>query len=218
MKKIEFYWDPISPYVYLAWTALPAFLRETGAELVSRPVLFAGLLNAHGSKGPAEIPAKRRYVFKDAMRWAQHDGVPFVGPPFHPFNPLLPLRMALAIEGKQQGLTWINALLKAAWVDSKDISSPEVLVKLADEAGLPGKDLLEKANQTEVKEALKKNTEEAIQRGIFGVPTFWVDGEIFWGNDRLPLLKDFLAGKNSVDSVFFEEMMARPTGVQRKGV
>ncbi|MFO1519070.1 MAG: 2-hydroxychromene-2-carboxylate isomerase [bacterium] len=214
MKNILFYFDFISPYVYLATLRLPNLLQETSATLTCVPVLFAGLLNAHGQKGPAEISAKRRYTFIDCLRLAHHDGVPLQGPPTHPFNPLPSLRMSMAVE---PGRRWdfVRRAMNAAWAEGKDISQPEMLVALADEWEFDGPTLWEKSQSPEVKEALKRNTEEAIQKGIFGVPSFEVEGELFWGEDRMELLKSFLLGKLPSVADRADSILARPSSAKR---
>jgi len=214
MKPLLFYFDFISPYAYLAVTQLPALLRETSAPLTCVPVLFAGLLNAHGQKGPAEVPAKRRYTFVDCLRLAEHYRVPLQGPPTHPFNPLPSLRMTLATEPEHRW-AFAQLVMNAAWAEGKDISQKETLVALADALKLPGSELWELSQTPEVKESLRRNTDAAIQKGIFGVPSFWVDGEIFWGCDRMELLKDFLKGKLPAASEKVDEILQRPSSAKR---
>lgn len=218
MKTIYFYFDPISPYVYLAWTQIPNLLTGTGAQLECVPVLFAGFLNAHGQKGPAEIPSKRVYVMKDAWRCAAFYGVPIEGPPRHPFNPLPSLRMCVAIDAGGEREHFIDGILKSAWALGQDITQPEVLIALADGAGLNGKGLWDKANGPSVKDRLRQNTAEALKAGVFGVPTFRVGEELFWGNDRIDFLRRFLTDGKTVDAAKLARVLARPRQVDRPQV
>jgi 2-hydroxychromene-2-carboxylate isomerase len=214
MKNILFYFDFISPYTYLAVTQLPALLKETSSTLTCMPVLLAGLLNAHGQKGPAEIPAKRRYTFIDCLRWARHYGVSLQGPPTHPFNPLPALRMTLALESELRW-SWIRRVMDACWVEGKDISQQQTLLILAKELNLEGQELWDQSQTPEVKMALRRNTEEAIQKGVFGVPSFLLKGELFWGADRLEFLKSFLKGQLAPTEGKIDEMLKRPSSATR---
>jgi 2-hydroxychromene-2-carboxylate isomerase len=216
MRQVDFYFDPVSPYVWLAARSL-ARLEDAGVQLRFVPVLFAGLLKAHGNLGPAEIPAKRLYIFRDVMREAALRGLPFAGPPGHPFNPLAALRMCTALQGdamRAERRTLALCLIAACWERGEDISDTEVLARLADAAGFDGKDLLARAATPEVKQALAAATEAAIADGVFGVPTFRVDGELFWGGDRVEALLWRLQG-GAIDEEQLAEFLARPPLAQR---
>ena len=196
MQQIRFHFDFLSPYAYLAWTQLHALAERTGASVEPAPVLLAGLLNHHGQKGPAEIPAKRIYVFKDTLRRAALLGVPIAPPPSHPFNPLLALRAVLAApEDKRRAL--VDALFAATWghAAEKGVERPEVVRAATQAAGIDA-DLVELASTQPVKDALRASTEEAIAAGVFGVPTMRVGGELFWGLDSLDLLERHLRGED----------------------
>lgn len=184
---VTFYFDPISPYAWLASKDLDR-LEADGVGVVCQPVLFAGLLNAHGQKGPAEIPAKRVYIFSDVVRIADRCGFPFQGPPTHPFNPLRALRMCIALEHLDERQKFAGALMQAAWEHGEDISDAEILNRIALDSGLAGRGLGAAAERPEVKAALLEATNAAIQKGIFGVPTFVLHDELFWGNDRFEML------------------------------
>src|SRR5580704_13383371 len=122
MKTMSFYFDFISPYAYLAWTQIHAIASRHCCEVVPKPILFAALLDANGQKGPAEIPSKRIYTFKDVIRSAARLGVPLAAPASHPFNPLLALRVASAEIDVQRRRPLIDALFTATWVESVDVS------------------------------------------------------------------------------------------------
>jgi len=218
VKKVSFYFDPISPYVYLAWTQLEKFSRENGVVFEFVPVLFAGLLNAHGQKGPAEIPSKRIYTFKDASRWAHLYQVPLRMPPLHPFHPLLVLRLCVAAQEGPERARLVGLILQAVWAKGLDVSNAEVVRQLLQENGFEAQDLFQKVQSPEVKAKLKQNTDEAIQKGVFGVPSFEVEGEIFWGNDRFEFLKLFLQGVNPINDQVMDQILKTPRGIDRKQV
>jgi 2-hydroxychromene-2-carboxylate isomerase len=193
---IELFFDFISPYSYLAWTQTRASSARVGREIEPRPVLFAGILNALGTKGPAEVPARRAYVMKDILRAAHRVGVTVVPPPAHPFNPLPSLRVA-ALD-LERDLRWriIDALFAATWAGGNGIDTAEKIGAVLRQIGADDVKLLQRAQEPEAKERLRRNTDEAIARGAFGVPTFFVGDEMFFGFDSLPWLEAFLRGED----------------------
>jgi 2-hydroxychromene-2-carboxylate isomerase len=210
---VEFWFDPISPYAWLAARSLTR-LEAAGLRLRFMPVLFAGLLKAHGNIGPAELPAKRNYTFRDVMREAARRGLPFAGPPGHPFNPLAALRMCTALDDEDARRRLALALMSGCWEGGEDISDAGVLARLADDAGFDGAALLERALTPAVKQALAAATDAAIAEGIFGVPTFRVDGELFWGGDRIETLMWRLDG-GGIDEAQLARFLAQPPLAQR---
>jgi 2-hydroxychromene-2-carboxylate isomerase len=216
MKVVEFYFDFVSPYAWLAAHQLGAVRDSTGVKFRFVPVLFAGLLDHHANIGPAEIPAKRRYTFVDAQRWAAHLGLEFKSPPAHPFNPLKPLRVTSAIDDDAKRELLSRRLLDAAWSDGQDITADAVIEQIADHMRLDGKTLLASAQTERIKQRLRQQTDAAVAAGAFGVPTFVVDGEVFWGNDRLPFLQAYLQGKLTTDKTKMEEILSRPRAADRR--
>jgi 2-hydroxychromene-2-carboxylate isomerase len=214
MQRVDVYFDFVSPYPWLASHQLSE-LRGPLAKFCFVPVLFAALLDHHSNMGPAEIPAKRRYTIQDTQRWAVHLGLKFTSPPAHPFNPLKPLRVTSAIDNDDLREVLAAGLLDAAWSEGRDITSDSVISQIADGIGFNGQELLAKARTNEIKERLRRQTERAIQVGVFGVPSFVVDGEIFWGNDRLPLLNEYLQGRLPSDKAQVEEILLRPRAADR---
>jgi 2-hydroxychromene-2-carboxylate isomerase len=214
MKQVEFYFDYVSPYAWLAAHQLGGMRESATFRFV--PVLFAGLLDHHSNVGPAEIPAKRRYTFMDAQRWAVHLGLQFRSPPAHPFNPLKSLRVTTAVvdDGDREALSL--RLLDAAWSEGRDITADSVVAEIANGIDLDATALLARAQTDEIKQRLRRQTESAVAAGVFGVPSFVVDGEIFWGNDRLHFLQAHLQGKLATDKAKMEEILARPRAADRR--
>ena len=214
---LVFYFDFVSPYAFIAWTQVHAIAERNGRRVTPIPVLFAGLLDAHGTKGPAEIPAKRAYTFRDAYRKAHRLGLPALRPPpSHPFNPLLALRVssaALDVDGKRR---LIDALFEATWVLGTGVETPEAVVAAAERAGLDGAALVRDAQTPEAKLRLRASTDDAVARGVFGVPTVLVDGEIFWGTDGLEHVESFLRGADPVPKDL--SWAERPASATRRAV
>jgi 2-hydroxychromene-2-carboxylate isomerase/catechol 2,3-dioxygenase-like lactoylglutathione lyase family enzyme len=196
---IRFYFDYISPNAYLAWLELPKVAARHGAALELVPVLFAGLLGAHGQLGPAEVQPKARWMARNNLRKAALLGVPLNPPRFHPWNPLLALRVSSLPLPEPERRRLIGALFEGTWVRSLHLSEPEVVAGLADEAGLAGAALVAAAGEEAAKQRLRAQTDAAITAGVFGVPTMGVEGELFWGYDDLPFLARHLAGEDPLD-------------------
>lgn len=215
-SPLLFYFDFISPYAYLAATQVSALAARHERPLTMVPVVFAKLLDAHGTVGPAEVPAKRTYVFKDAWRKARRLGVgPLVPPPSHPFNPLLALRVATLSMGDDEKVRLVRALFDATWKSGAGVDTEARVVAAATSAGFDGASLVERAQTPENKERLKAATEDAVKRGIFGVPTLLVDDELFWGVDGLDLAEDLLSGRDDTPKDF--SWAERPATAQRPG-
>lgn len=190
MKRITFFLDFISPYAYLAFEHLPQALEGLSYSVEYRPVLFAGLLKQHGQLGPAEIAPKRDWTYRQVLWHAHTHGIPMQLPATHPFNPLALLRLALACGTAGAANRYVcETVFRHVWRGGADAADPQRLQELTavlqprrDPAG------------TEVKAELKANTDGAIARGLFGVPTCAVDDKLFWGFDALPMLRACLEG------------------------
>lgn len=194
MRQLLFHFDFISPYAYLGWTQIHALAARHRLEVLPVPTLFSALLAEGKTRGPAEIPAKRRYFFKDVFRTAHLLGVPIAMPPTHPFNPLLGLRIASLPLAPDQRDAVITALYAATWGRGQGIETPAQATAALDAAGLPGAALVARA--PEAKAELRRATDEAIAHGVFGVPTMLVEDELFWGVDSFGHLERYLEGKD----------------------
>jgi len=205
---IRFDFDFVSPNAYLAWTRLPALAERHGRALEPVPVLFAALLEAHGQLGPAEVPPKIRWMTRNNLRKAAVLGVELNPPAFHPFNPILALRVSSLVLDPSRRRTLIDALFRAVWVRGLHVSEPGVVEAIGDEIGLSGSSLVAQAQEPACKTRLREQTDAAIARGVFGVPTMEVGDELFWGYDDLPHLERFLAGDDPLDATSWRRWAA----------
>ena len=217
MASLRFYFDFISPYAYLGWKAIGPLAARHDRTLEPVPILFAALLDHHGHRGPAEIPPKRQYIFKHVMRLAHDAGVPLAPPPAHPFNPLLALRIAGLPQDPAAKVHVIDTLFDATWGGGPGIEDPEVVTNLLAKAGLDGRHLVANAKEPEAKARLKTATREAIDLGVFGVPTVDVDGELFWGTDAYPHVEQFLDGRDPLPDDLISRWQDLPASAVRKG-
>ncbi|WP_141590327.1 2-hydroxychromene-2-carboxylate isomerase [Myxococcus sp. AB056] len=213
---LRFLLDFISPYAYLAWTRLPALAARHGRTVEPVPVLLAGVLNATGNIGPAEVVPKRAYLFKQTFRIAHDFGVPFAPPPTHPFNPLLALRVTAAVDDVEARSRLVSALYASAWGGGKGAESPEAVGAAIQAAGLDAQALLAAAQTQEVKDRVRRNTEAAVAVGAFGVPTYLVDDELFFGVDSLGHLEQFLRGEDPLTPADVERWRTLPASASRR--
>ena len=190
MKQITFYLDFISPFAYLAFEQLPVALKGISYSVTHRPVLFGAILKHHGQLGPAEIAPKRDWTYRHVLWLAHSLGVPLQMPVSHPFNPLGLLRLAVACSTDGTPNRYVcETLFRHVWCGSAEASDAARLQTITQQL-----QPMHAANSDEVKAQLKANTDEAIASGVFGVPTFEVDGKLFWGVDALPMLRAYLLG------------------------
>ncbi len=193
MKHITFYLDFISPYAYLAFEHLPEALQGLSYSVSYRPVLLAGMLKHHGQLGPAEIAPKRDWAYRQVLWLAHSKGIVLQMPAAHPFNPLALLRLTTAcstsLETGTPNRYVCETIFRHVWQGGADAADAQRLETLAQQLAPQNH-----VPADEAKALLKNNTDEAISKGVFGVPTFEVDGKIFWGFDALPMLRDYLAG------------------------
>lgn len=188
MKHIIFYFDVISPYAYLAFERLPEALIGLNYRVTYQPVLFAGLLKHHGQLGPAEIEPKRSWTYRQVQWLARELNIEMKLPAAHPFNPLALLRLAVASNTEGLPNRYVTEkLFHHVWHGGQGAEDPQRIEMLTDFLK-PALD----PNAVEVKNVLKAQTEAAMNKGIFGVPTFEVDGKLFFGLDALPMLAAYL--------------------------
>lgn len=216
MRRIPFYFDFVSPYSYLALTQAEVFAEEHEVEWELRPVVYSALLDAHGLVGPAEREVKRRYTFADVLRCAQRLGVPLVGPPVHPFRSIESLRVVCLFRDEPRVALLAAELAWAAWGDGHDLGDWAVLAGVVRRLGFDAADLPGRCSAPEIKARLRRTTEEAVAAGVFGVPTFELDRELFWGHDRMDQLAARLEGKLPPTSELLRELVGRPRGPLRR--
>ena len=193
-KAVEFYFDFGSPYSYLAYKALPAIAAARGAQIVWRPMLLGGVFKATGNHSPAEIPAKSRWMQQDMQRWAARYGAAFRSNPHFPINTLALMRGAVGMQLRGADFhAYTAAVFHAMWGEPRNLGDPAELAAVLRQAGLDADAFAALANDEAVKAQLKKQTEEAVARGVFGAPTFFVGDEMFWGQDRLDFVAAALA-------------------------
>ncbi len=206
---IDWYFDFISPFSYLQAEQLEKF----PVDVQCKPLLFAGLLDHWEHKGPAEIGAKRRFTYRHVQWLAETHGIALRFPPVHPFNPLLLLRLAVALESDREA---ILKIFRFVWRDGRLPDSPANLQILAQSLGLASVDQLNAlATSPAAKEGLRKNGEAAIERGIFGVPTLAIDDELFWGFDATGMALDYLHNKPLFADPEMQRISELPYGVVR---
>ena len=215
---VRFYFDYVSPNAYVAWSQLPAIAGRYGVAIEPVPVLLAGLLDAHERLGPAEVPVHMRWMWKNVLRKTALLRVAMNPPAFHPFNPLLALRVSSLPLAHAERTRLIQALFEAVWVRGLHVTDPGVVEAVADGAGLAGAALVASAQQAEGKARLREQTDDAIARGVFGVPTMIVGEELFWGYDDFPYLELFLAGKDPIDPAEWHKWSEplRPSAVRER--
>lgn len=192
MPTLEYFFDYVSPFAYLADTQLAGLVERTGATLRYRPFLLGGIMQGSGNQPPITVPSKGRYMFHDTLRWARHYGVPLNPNPSFPQNTLTAMRVAVAALPDPRFPDLHRAFFRAVWVEERNLADLAELRSVIDAAGFDGAALLERAADPAVKDALRRNTEEAVERGAFGAPTFFVGEEMFWGNDRLDFVEEAL--------------------------
>ena len=193
-KQVEFFFDVGSPASYLAWTQLPGLCESTAAVLVYRPMLLGGVFQATGNASPVTVPAKGRYVFGDLARFARRYGVSLRVNPHFPVNTLVLMRAAAGVQthAPERLQTFLQAVFKAMWVDGLNVGEAAVASQVLADAGFDPAQVFAWAGEADVKATLRATTDEAVARGAFGAPTMFVNGEMFFGQDRLDFVREAL--------------------------
>jgi len=187
-RRADWWFDFISPFSYFQYRMLGRL--PDGLVVSLKPVLLAGLLGHWGQKGPAEIPVKRVHTYRFCQWYALRHGIPFRMPPAHPFNPLGPLRLALALDAAPDV---VGAIFDTIWADGVDVTTEAGWAALAARVGLAPDEASRRAGNQAVKDRLRINTEDAAAHGVFGVPSFVCDEEVFWGVDSTDMFVEYLA-------------------------
>jgi 2-hydroxychromene-2-carboxylate isomerase len=196
-KTIEFWFDFGSPTTYLAHTQLPRLARETGAQLIYKPMLLGGVFKATGNASPVSVPAKGRWMNGDIARWVARYGVPFALNPHFPINTLTLMRGATGLQMRQSPdvfTRYVDAVFDAMWAQPRNLGDAGELAAVLANVGLDGEAFAALVADPEVKAALVAQTEQAVARGVFGAPTCFVGDEMFFGQDRLEFVRDAAEG------------------------
>lgn len=204
--RIAWYFDFISPFSYLHWPKVRALMAQRAIEPV--PILFAALLNAHGQKGPAEIPGKREFTYRHVLWQARREGLALRFPPAHPFNPVAALRLSIAAGNTPEA---IDAIYDWIWAQGQAGDSAPALLPVMQRLGVPQEALASDA----VKQALRANTDAALAAGVFGVPTLAIGETLFWGNDVHDFALQTLADPGLLEDPEMQRLAHLPVGVQR---
>jgi 2-hydroxychromene-2-carboxylate isomerase len=194
-KTVEFFFDVGSPTAYLASTQIQKLASDAGATLAYRPMLLGGVFKATGNSSPVTVPAKGKWMFSDMSLWAKRYGVTLKMNPFFPINTLPLMRGAVAMQMRmpERFDAYLSTVMRAIWQDKKNMGDPAVVAETLTQIGLDPAAFMAMIGDDEIKAALVKNTEEAVTRGVFGAPTFFVGDQMFFGQDRMMFVKEALS-------------------------
>ena len=211
MKELTFYFDVVSPYAHLAFHQLPQVLQGLDCQVRYQPVLFGALLKHHGQLGPAEVAAKREWTYRQCLWLGRQLGIHLQLPAAHPFNPLPLMRLAIATDAHGfPNRAVCDTLFNFVWTSGKSASDPARLKEITEWL-----DPARSPQAEDVKAQLRTFTEQAIDRGVFGVPAIQVDNDIFWGLDALPMLRQYLEGDPWYQNRAWSEAGQLPVGIER---
>jgi 2-hydroxychromene-2-carboxylate isomerase len=212
MHQLTFYVDFISPYAYLAFHALPKALEGLSYQVRYQPILFGAVLQHHGQLGPAEIPAKRLWTYRQVLWLAQQQGCSLRMPASHPYNPLGLLRLATACDAQGHPNRHVcEQLFEHVWGEGLEAADPQRQAVLQERLAPP-----RDPNSEEVKAQLREATQAAIDAGVFGVPSIAVDDKLFWGQDALPMLRDYLTAGPWFQGPDWDNCSGLPKTMERK--
>jgi 2-hydroxychromene-2-carboxylate isomerase len=191
-KTLEFLFDVGSPASYIAWKRMPAFAERTGAVVDYQPFLLGGVFKATGNHSPAEIPAKGAWMMRDLGRFAARHGITYNRNPHFPINTLHLMRGAAGLRDDPRFMAYMDAVFDAMWQAPRNLGDPAELAPVLERAGVSVDEFKALVEDETVKARLKEATEGAVARGAFGAPTFFVDGELFFGQDRMDFVEEAL--------------------------
>ena len=206
---VDWFYDVISPFAYLQLEQFDRLPKDI--EVTLRPIVLGAILSHWQTKGPAEIPTKRTFIYRIAQQRALERGLTLKVPPAHPFNPIRTLRLAVAL-GQSQEVT--RTIMRFIWRDGGDVASEAGWKDLCQRLETPGDEAM--LSTDTVKAGLRANTDLAIELGVFGVPTFHANGELFWGEDATGLFLSYLADPTLFTTGEWNRISNLPVGVQRK--
>jgi 2-hydroxychromene-2-carboxylate isomerase len=192
-KQVEFFYDFTSPTAYLAWARLPAIAQRTGAKIIYRPMFLGGVMQTTGNRPPGTLPQKARWMAADLQRWAKKYNTPYNLNPHFPMMTLMVQRAAQEWVNRPDFDKYLATIFNAAWRDSKNIADKAVLAEILTTAGFSPEEFFAATENPANKEKLKATTDEAVERGVFGAPTFFVGDEMHFGQDRLDFVEEALA-------------------------
>ena len=192
-KTVEFFYDYASPFSYLADCQLPAVAARHGAKIEYRPAILGVLIVDSGNQPPPTVPAKLAYLNADMRRWAARLNVPFVPNPAFPVRSITLMRAALIAQDSGVFPRFHEAMWRAMWNEAANLADPAVVTQVLARADLDADAIMRGTQDDKIKARLKANCDEALARGAFGLPTFFVGGELFFGNDRVDFVGDALA-------------------------
>jgi 2-hydroxychromene-2-carboxylate isomerase len=207
-REVDFYFDFLSPFCYFALKRVEPLPANTTMTFI--PVLFAGLLKHWNHKGPAELPPKRRFTMRHVQWIARKHGIPFAMPPAHPFNPLAALRLSIALHNDPRV---VHQIFDFIWREGHRPDEPQSWHELTERLNVSDAD--SRIAATAVKEQLRRNGEQAVSCDVFGVPTFIVDNELFWGYDAVDFLVDYLRDPTLLQTVEMRRASELPIGIAR---
>lgn len=205
-NTVEFYFDFLSPYSYVAWTRIR---NDESLDLKFIPVTVAAIISHYETKGPGQIETKRNYLMKDLLRFTKIHKIPFVTPPTIPFNSLYALRCSLYSVSKNNQKKVIDCFFKAVWERGLDIGNSDIVSKILLEENLPSALWMDLISSKEIRQELKQNVQMALNKGVFGVPTFFLQDEMFWGNDSIDYLKLALVGQDPLPKVEYQNFLLK---------
>jgi 2-hydroxychromene-2-carboxylate isomerase len=191
-KTVQFLFDFGSPASYLAYKRLPDLAAKTGARIDYAPMLLGGVFKATGNASPATIPAKGRWTSADFRRWAARFGTEFNFNPHFPINTLHLMRGATGLIEDTRFLAYCDAVFDAMWREPRNLGDLDELAPVIRRAGVEADEFRALIERDETKQRLKAATEDAIARGVFGAPTFFVGEELFFGQDRMDFVEEAL--------------------------
>ena len=190
-KNVTFCFDFGSPYSYLAYNNLNS-IREAGGEVTIMPVLLGGIFKATGNQPPATVQKKGEYMFKDINRWSKKLDIPFKMNPYFPILTVPHMRGAVLAQRENILEKYMQVMFEAIWVKAMNLNDQEIVTNIAEKSGIDPNQFAEEISSDEIKNKLRENTEFAISKGAFGVPTYYLDDEMFWGIDSVKFLLDGL--------------------------